>query len=123
MCSEPRHSRHHLQVRICCVAPRLHEHKVDVWGTNARPSPEVVRIQRCLWLDLHVLRRTFDVHCGDGVEGAGNYRISSYVGPQSVCIPHEVDLEQHPEKSMESRMWLMGKVAGAINDIKPAREM
>ena len=30
-------------------------------------------------------------------------------------IPHEVELEKHPEKSMEGRMWLMGKVAGSIN--------
>lgn len=36
-------------------------------------------------------------------------------------IPHEVELEKHPEKSLEGRMWLMGKVAGAINDIKPAK--
>ncbi|KAH9946237.1 2-nitropropane dioxygenase [Epithele typhae] len=38
-------------------------------------------------------------------------------------IPNEVELEQHPEKSMESRMWLMGKVAGSIKDIKPAKEI
>lgn len=38
-------------------------------------------------------------------------------------VPHEVELEKHPEKSMEGRMWLMGKVAGSINTIKPAREM
>jgi len=38
-------------------------------------------------------------------------------------IPHEEELEKHPEKSLEGRMWLMGKVAGAINDIKPAREI
>ncbi|THG95338.1 hypothetical protein EW026_g6302 [Hermanssonia centrifuga] len=36
-------------------------------------------------------------------------------------IPHEVELEKHPEKSLEGRMWLMGKVAGSINDIKPAK--
>lgn len=38
-------------------------------------------------------------------------------------IPHEVELENHPEKSLEGRMWLMGKVAGSINDIKPAKEI
>ncbi|KAI1796016.1 2-nitropropane dioxygenase [Ganoderma leucocontextum] len=38
-------------------------------------------------------------------------------------IPHEAELEKHPEKSMEGRMWLMGKVAGSINDIRPAREI
>ncbi|KAI0336383.1 2-nitropropane dioxygenase [Cubamyces sp. BRFM 1775] len=38
-------------------------------------------------------------------------------------IPHEVELEKHPEKSMEGRMWLMGKVAGSIKEIKPAREI
>ncbi|KAI6129163.1 2-nitropropane dioxygenase [Pisolithus croceorrhizus] len=36
-------------------------------------------------------------------------------------IPHEVELEKHPEKSIEGRMWLMGRVAGSINDIKPAK--
>lgn len=29
-------------------------------------------------------------------------------------IPHDVELEKHPEKFIEGRMWLMGKVAGAI---------
>ncbi|EIW60525.1 2-nitropropane dioxygenase [Trametes versicolor FP-101664 SS1] len=38
-------------------------------------------------------------------------------------IPHQVDLEEHPEKSMESRMWLMGKVAGSIKDIRPAKDI
>jgi len=38
-------------------------------------------------------------------------------------IPHDVELEKHPEKSLEGRMWLMGKVAGSINDIKPAKEI
>lgn len=38
-------------------------------------------------------------------------------------IPHDTELEKHPEKSLEGRMWLMGKVAGAINDIKPAKEI
>lgn len=36
-------------------------------------------------------------------------------------IPHEVELERYPQKSADGRMWLMGKVAGSINDIKPAR--
>ncbi|KAJ3521599.1 hypothetical protein NM688_g8997 [Phlebia brevispora] len=38
-------------------------------------------------------------------------------------IPHDVELEKHPEKSLEGRMWLMGKVAGSINDIKSAKEI
>ncbi|OJA12228.1 hypothetical protein AZE42_11671 [Rhizopogon vesiculosus] len=38
-------------------------------------------------------------------------------------VPHDVELEKHPEKSLEGRMWLMGKVAGSINDIKPAKEI
>ncbi|KAG6332889.1 hypothetical protein ID866_6196 [Astraeus odoratus] len=38
-------------------------------------------------------------------------------------IPHEVELEKRPEKSLEGRMWLMGNVAGSIHDIKPAKVM
>ncbi|EKM55627.1 uncharacterized protein PHACADRAFT_256372 [Phanerochaete carnosa HHB-10118-sp] len=38
-------------------------------------------------------------------------------------IPHEVELEKHPEKSIDGRPWLMGKVAGSINDIKPAKNI
>ncbi|TFK86377.1 2-nitropropane dioxygenase [Polyporus arcularius HHB13444] len=38
-------------------------------------------------------------------------------------IPHEVELEKHPEKSMEGRMWLMGRVAGSIKDIRPAKDI
>jgi hypothetical protein len=30
-------------------------------------------------------------------------------------IPHDVELEKHPEKSMEGRMWLMGDVSAMIN--------
>ena len=30
-------------------------------------------------------------------------------------IPHDVELEKHPEKSMEGRMWLMGDVSALIN--------
>ncbi|EMD38478.1 hypothetical protein CERSUDRAFT_113651 [Gelatoporia subvermispora B] len=36
-------------------------------------------------------------------------------------IPHDVEMEKHPEKSMEGRAWLMGKVAASIQDIKPAK--
>jgi len=36
-------------------------------------------------------------------------------------IPHDVELEQHPEKSLEGRAWLMGKVAASIKDVKPAK--
>jgi len=38
-------------------------------------------------------------------------------------IPHEVELERHPEKSLDGRMWLMGQVAGSIKDIQPARKI
>ncbi|KAI0080612.1 2-nitropropane dioxygenase [Panus rudis PR-1116 ss-1] len=38
-------------------------------------------------------------------------------------IPHDVELQSHQEKSLEGRMWLMGKVAGAIHDVKPAKEI
>ncbi|KAF8228949.1 2-nitropropane dioxygenase [Tricholoma matsutake] len=38
-------------------------------------------------------------------------------------VPHEVELQQHPEKSLAGVTWLMGRVAGSINDIKPAREI
>jgi len=38
-------------------------------------------------------------------------------------IPHQVEMGKHPEKFMEGHMWLMGKVAGSIKDIKPAKEI
>ncbi|EJU03736.1 2-nitropropane dioxygenase [Dacryopinax primogenitus] len=38
-------------------------------------------------------------------------------------IPAEKDLEEHPEKSLEARPWLMGQVAGAIGSVKPAKEI
>lgn len=38
-------------------------------------------------------------------------------------IPHEVELEKKPEKSLEGRMWLMGTVAGSISTIKPAKDI
>ncbi|RDB20996.1 hypothetical protein Hypma_011424 [Hypsizygus marmoreus] len=38
-------------------------------------------------------------------------------------VPHEVELEQHPEKSVAGLSWLMGRVAGSIHDVKPAKEI
>ncbi|GAW05815.1 2-nitropropane dioxygenase [Lentinula edodes] len=38
-------------------------------------------------------------------------------------IPHEVEIEAHPEKSVQGMTWLMGRVAGAIKEIKPAKEI
>ncbi|KAF5358039.1 hypothetical protein D9756_001723 [Leucocoprinus leucothites] len=38
-------------------------------------------------------------------------------------VPHEVELQNHPEKSVQGLSWLMGRVAGAIKDIKPAKEI
>ncbi|RSH94434.1 hypothetical protein EHS25_004237 [Saitozyma podzolica] len=36
-------------------------------------------------------------------------------------LPVDVDLKAHPEKSMESRPWLMGDVSALIDDVKPAK--
>ncbi|PPQ74208.1 hypothetical protein CVT26_004499 [Gymnopilus dilepis] len=38
-------------------------------------------------------------------------------------IPHDVELQSHPEKSVQGLSWLMGRVAGSIQDIKPAKEI
>ncbi|KAG7086700.1 hypothetical protein E1B28_002636 [Marasmius oreades] len=38
-------------------------------------------------------------------------------------LPHTVELEKHPEKSVAGISWLMGKVAGRVNDVKPAKEI
>ena len=38
-------------------------------------------------------------------------------------LPIDKDMEKYPEKSMEARPWLMGKVSGLINDVLPAKEI
>lgn len=38
-------------------------------------------------------------------------------------IPHELELQKNPKRSMEGFAWLMGKVAGRIEEIKPAKEI
>jgi len=38
-------------------------------------------------------------------------------------IPHQVEMDKHPEKLLENHMWLMGRVAASIKDIKPAKEI
>lgn len=38
-------------------------------------------------------------------------------------IPHDVELQKHPEKSLEGKSWLMGDVSALINDIKPAKQI
>lgn len=36
-------------------------------------------------------------------------------------IPAEHDLEKHPEKSLEARAWLIGRVAALIDEVLPAK--
>ena len=36
-------------------------------------------------------------------------------------IPNEHELEKHPEKSLQSRTFPIGRVAAVINDILPAK--
>lgn len=36
-------------------------------------------------------------------------------------LPAMHDLEKHPEKSIEGRPWLMGRVAALIHDVLPAK--
>jgi NAD(P)H-dependent flavin oxidoreductase YrpB (nitropropane dioxygenase family) len=36
-------------------------------------------------------------------------------------LPVEHDLEQHPEKSIKARPWLMGRVSALIHDVLPAK--
>jgi len=38
-------------------------------------------------------------------------------------VPSSQDLEKFPERSMEARPWLMGTVAGVINDVLPAKDI
>jgi len=36
-------------------------------------------------------------------------------------LPIDKDLEKHPEKSLEARPWLLGKVSGLIDEVLPAK--
>ena len=36
-------------------------------------------------------------------------------------IPHEHELEKHPEKSLEGRTWLLGRVSALIHEVLPAK--
>ena len=38
-------------------------------------------------------------------------------------LPASHDIEQHPEKSIEARPWLMGRVAALIHDVLPAQQI
>ncbi|KAG8979665.1 hypothetical protein FRB90_008025, partial [Tulasnella sp. 427] len=38
-------------------------------------------------------------------------------------LPIEKDLEKHPEKSLEARPWLLGKVSGLIDEVLPAKKI
>ncbi|WVQ94436.1 hypothetical protein IAU59_001515 [Kwoniella sp. CBS 9459] len=38
-------------------------------------------------------------------------------------LPHELELEKHPEKSIEGRPWLMGDVSAMIHEVKPAKDI
>lgn len=36
-------------------------------------------------------------------------------------VPHDHEMKEHPERSIEGKMWLMGEVAGNIPKVLPAR--
>ncbi|KAF7322515.1 CBM20 domain-containing protein [Mycena chlorophos] len=38
-------------------------------------------------------------------------------------VPHELELQNDPKRSVEGLPWMMGKVAASIKDIKPAKEI
>jgi NAD(P)H-dependent flavin oxidoreductase YrpB (nitropropane dioxygenase family) len=42
---------------------------------------------------------------------------------QKGIIPHEGELQKHPEKSLEGRPWLIGKVASRVDKILTAKEI
>ena len=38
-------------------------------------------------------------------------------------LPVEHDLKEHPEKSLQARPWLIGRVAALIHEVLPAQEI
>lgn len=36
-------------------------------------------------------------------------------------LPIDKEMEKHPEKSLEARPWLLGKVSGLIDEVLPAK--
>ncbi|EIW58600.1 2-nitropropane dioxygenase [Trametes versicolor FP-101664 SS1] len=38
-------------------------------------------------------------------------------------LPYEHDLKEHPEKSLEARAWLIGRVAALIHEVLPAKQI
>jgi len=38
-------------------------------------------------------------------------------------LPYEDELQKHPEKSLEARPWLIGRVAAVIHDVLPAKQI
>lgn len=38
-------------------------------------------------------------------------------------LPIDKDMEKHPEKSVEARAWLLGKVSGLIDEVLPAKKI
>ena len=38
-------------------------------------------------------------------------------------LPIEHDLKEHPEKSLQARAWLIGRVAALIHEVVPAKQI
>lgn len=38
-------------------------------------------------------------------------------------VPNDKELQEHPEKSLEARYWLMGRVSALIHDVLPAQQI
>ena len=62
--------------------------------------------------------RIADAHCRNNNRQAEIKELTA-----KGILPIEHDLKEHPEKSLEARAWLIGRVSALIHDVPPAKEI
>ena len=62
-------------------------------------------------------------HAGVGVCRNNNRQAEIKELTAKGILPIEHDLKEHPEKSLEARAWLIGRVAALIHEVLPAKQI
>ncbi|KAH9934847.1 2-nitropropane dioxygenase [Fomitopsis serialis] len=99
-------------------APPIHKQQVVTAGYD-----DVVRTLIYSGRPMSVRRTAYvaswSVHRARVLEDGRQADIEAFTSEGK--IPHEAEVEIHPERMLEGRAWLMGKVAASIKDVKPAK--
>ena len=86
-----------------------------MWRIGKLSSTQFLKVEHVADGD----HRSTIVHCVNNRENNRQAEIKDLTSRG--IIPHEHEMEKHPEKSLKARSWLIGKVSARIHDVLPAK--